>query len=369
MKYRLVNKIIKDNYAQELLNERGIQNIQLFLNPTKECLLNPRLLDNIEEGAMVLLENLKNNGNIVIIIDCDVDGYTSSAILWSYIKKIYPNANLSYKIHSGKQHGLEDMIESIELENHNINLIILPDAGSNDYEYHARIKNIGIPILILDHHEAIETSENAIVVNNQLSSNYSNKQLTGAGVVWQFCRLLDEILNVNYADDYIDLAALGIISDMASVTQLENRYIIKNGLNVINNLLFQTLITKQSFSLGSVLTPVGVSWYITPLINALIRVGTMGEKEKLFQAFIDGSQIVDSTKRGEKGQKEMLVTQIARDCTNARNRQNKIKEEVVINLENKIMKKDLLNNKILFLRLEDDDVFPAVLNGSILLAR
>ena len=111
--------------------------------------------------------------------------------------------------------------------------------------------------------------------------------------------------------------------------------------------------------------PWKVSFYVTPLINALIRVGTMEEKEKLFQAFIDGRQIVPSTKRGEKGMTESIAIQMARECTNARSRQNRIKDKAVEQLEIKIANHDLLSNKILFVRLDDDDDFPAVLNGLV----
>lgn len=85
---------------------------------------------------------------------------------------------------------------------------------------------------------------------------------------------------------------------------------------------------------------------LLPLINALIRVGTMEEKDKLFQAFVDGKQIVLSTKRGEKGMTESIAIQMARECTNARSRQNRIKDKAVEQLEIKIVNHDLLSNKI-----------------------
>mgnify|MGYP003289183667 CR=1 FL=1 len=65
---------------------------------------------------------------------------------------------------------------------------------------------------------------------------------------------------------------------------------------------------------------ISIAFYVTPLINALIRVGTMEEKENLFLAFIDGEKIVPSTKRGEKGMNEKLATQVVRNCVNARAR-------------------------------------------------
>ena len=366
MKYRLVNAPIKEDYARNLLKCRGVVDYDYFINPSENSLINPLKLNNIHEGFDLLKTNILQGNKIIIVIDCDVDGFTSAAILWRRIKEFDPKANLEYRIHSGKQHGLEDIINEFEESNNLPSLVILPDASSNDYEYHTRLKNMGVNVLVLDHHEADYESEDAIVINNQLSENYENKALTGAGVVWQFCNYFDECVGQNGTSyKYIDLAALGIISDMASVLTLENRYIISNGLKNINNYFFQTILDKQAFSIGSKLVPWKVSFYVTPLINALIRVGTMEEKEKLFQAFIDGRQIVPSTKRGEKGMTESIAVQMARECTNARSRQNRIKDKAVEQLEIKIANHDLLSNKILFVRLDDDDDFPAVLNGLV----
>ena len=93
------------------------------------------------------------------------------------------------------------------------------------------------------------------------------------------------------------------------------------------------------------------------------------EKERLFMAFIDGTTMVPCNKRGAKGTMEQVAIESARECTNARTKQNKIKDEAVARLEQKIFKHDLLENKILFIRLDDEDNFPPELNGSTKLAR
>ena len=72
-------------------------------------------------------------------------------------------------------------------------------------------------------------------------------------------------------------------------------------------IFLKCLLKKQEYSLGSdPLNQIGVAMYITPLINALIRVGTQVQKEDLFKAFIDSDEIVPSTKRGEKGLTETI---------------------------------------------------------------
>lgn len=367
MKYKLINPKIESHFAENLLRFRGVNDIYEFTHPGPQHLSDPLNLTNLTIGADLLLQHLKANSNIWFVVDCDVDGYTSAAILWNYIKNIYPSAQLHYLIHEAKQHGLADNVQWILDHSDEIDLMIIPDAGSNDDQSFQKLVAVNIPCLVLDHHEIEgEISQKAVIINNQSSQQYKNKDLTGAGVVYQFCRYIDTVLNVNYADNYIDLAALGIISDMGSMLSLENRYIINTGLMMQNkNLFFKEFIERQAYSIGATLTPIGIAFYVTPLINAMIRVGTMEEKKKLFTAFIDPDRIVDSTKRGEKGMDERLATQMVRECINARARQNKIKEAVVERLEQKIEKNNLLDNKILLVRLEQDDDFPPVLNGLV----
>ena len=92
MKYKLRNQypIDPSQALIAILSDRGVKEIDKFLNPSFECELNPYDLDNIEAGAEMLLNHLRNNDSILIVIDQDCDGFTSSAILWLYIKAIFP---------------------------------------------------------------------------------------------------------------------------------------------------------------------------------------------------------------------------------------------------------------------------------------
>ena len=374
MKYTLVNSEIQKDFVKSLLTIRGIKDVEAFLNPTKDVLQDPENLENIEQGAKLLLSILQLEKPLIsIVTDCDVDGFTSAAIIYNYIKMIKPEASLICHLHTGKAHGLEDCWEEVMQDNSN--LIILPDASSNDYEYHIKFN---IPILILDHHEVEDTqfSSNAIIINNQISPKYINKGLTGAGVAYQFCRMIDKIIGKDYAEGFIDLAALGIIADMGSLLYIENQYIVKTGLRHIQNIMFKETVIKQAYSLAGnkdmpfeqiqeLLTPDKISFYVTPLYNAMIRIGTMEEKYRLFYSFIDGNSMVPCHKRGAAGTLERISIESLRECTNVKNKQKKMREEIASNLEMRMYKDGTIDDKMLFIVLNDNDTFQPELNGLI----
>ena len=372
MKIKLINEPITSDYGRNLLRARGIEDIDKFLNPDESCLQDWRDLDNITDG-IVLIQNLRPNASIGIITDCDVDGYTSATIIGQYLKQLMPECAINFFIHEGKAHGLEEHWE--EIRDTHYDLIIVPDAGSNDSNY---AKEINCPILVIDHHIVEDTNfaDNLVVINNQLSDKYKNKNLSGAGMAYQFCRAMDFYFEKDWADNYIDLAALGICADMMSGLEIENQFIWKKGFSKINNYFFLSIARKQSYSITGTmnpsddelikaLNPTSVAFYIVPLINAMVRVGTLEEKQRMLTAFLDGHKMIPCLKRGAKGTFEEAAIESTRECVNARTHQNKFKEDAVARLEQKIFKYDLLENKILFVRLDDEDKFPSELNGLI----
>lgn len=369
MKVNLVNENFQENYLANLLKARGVTNVEEYIHPTDQNLNDPSLLDNINIGAIWLEETLnKENSSILLVVDCDVDGFTSSAIMYNYIKAIAPNQQISYVLHEHKQHGLEDHIDNLVDLEETYDLIILPDSSSNDYDFHEILGRLGTKCLVLDHHEIDDDqkiSEYACIINNQLSANYPNKDLTGAGVAWQFCRYHESLgtHSQKIADKLIDLAALGVCGDMGSILSLENRYIMLTGFHYIENYFFQCAVEKQSYSMGGEVTPISVAFYIVPMMNAMIRLGTIEEKERLFLGLIDGHKKVPCHKRGAKGTFEEVAIESLRECTNAKSKQNRITDQMVEELEQKIFKYDLLENKILFVRLDDDNDYPQEING------
>lgn len=359
MKYKLIAKPNK-NYSpmQQILVNRGIdvKDIEHYLKTSDADILNPDLLDNMIEGVKRLISAIKNQEKIFLIVDCDADGFTASAALVNYIYKVFPSAMdlLSIQLHEGKEHGIEEKwLEEIIANEYK--LVICPDASSNDYKQHKFLKDNGIDVLVLDHHDAEEVSENAIIINNQLS-DYPNKTLSGVGIVYKFCSKIDELMKIKEADTILDLVSLGMIADMMDMRNFETKHLIQKGLTRIENPFFKALVERQAYSIGETVTPIGVAFYIAPLINATIRVGTQNEKEVMFKAMLNhcAYDMIPSTKRGEKGKTEAVVVQAVRNATNVRNRQKKARDNGFEYVEQIIAANNLDKNKIIVVQVSED---------------
>ena len=340
--------------VEQVLVNRGIPYDQInhYLNTTDNDILDPRLIPNLDEGAKMLIKHISQNDKVLIQVDSDCDGYTSAALLINYLYCLFPsfvNNNISYRVHMGKQHGIiPDTIPE------DVKLVIAPDSSSNDYEAHEYLNLSGVDVLVIDHHEADHISEYACIINNQLC-DYPTKSLSGVAMVWKFCCYIDMLLKTDHAQKFLDLVALGLVADMMDVRDFETRRLIDKGLQQIRNPYFRGAIDKDQFHFTNEITPIGVAFYIAPLINATTRVGTQEEKLMLFESMLDfrGYELVPSTKRGCKGQAETRVEQACRNCTNIKSRQTKIRDNSLEKIEQIIVNQNLLSNKILIVQLDD----------------
>lgn len=356
MKYTLIktdNKPAQSVVEQVLLN-RGIvpENIERYINPTWNETFPASWLDNISSAAKEVIKTLLKGQKIYVQIDSDCDGYTSAAVLLNYLHRVFPSSveNLiSYGVHDKKHHGIN--INNIADD---IKLVIVPDASSNEVELHKQLAERGIAVVVLDHHHApIDDTDPAIIVNNQMGG-YPNKMLSGVGIVYKFCQIMDEFLHVTYANDYLDLVALGMIADMMDLRELETRYYIVKGLEEIRNPFFKAMVEKNEFKIKNELNPFTVSWYVAPFINAMTRSGTLEEKTILFQSMLEyeAYRLVPSTKRGCSGQEELVVTQAVRVCGNVKNRQEKEKEATMAMIYSAIEEQEAEKLPILIVQIE-----------------
>ena len=350
MKYELKNERDKNlSLLLQVLKNRGIQEIEHYLTVDDNDILEPTLFPSVEQGAKIYKKHAENNSKTFLLVDADADGYTSSAIIYNYTRRLYPewvDENWKYFLHDGKQHGLNDCIKYI-LSN-DFKFVIIPDAGSNDHDEIKMLVDAGMDVLIMDHHEADKVDENAIVINNQLC-DYPTKSLSGAGIVYKFCQYLDTYLEKDIADDFLDLAAIGMVSDMMDLRDFETHRLVEKGLNNIKNPFVLGIVEKNDFSLKGRLNPHGVSFCISPVVNAVTRVGTLDEKDLLFQAFLENHAYkeIPGNKRGHKGEMTPLVDEAIRVAGNVRSRQNKVRDSKFEKVVDLIESGHLTDNKII----------------------
>lgn len=355
MQYKLIENSLNDinNIVKTILLNRGVQNPQRYLNLDESVLCDWHNLDNIEDAVKCFDYHFCNKHKIGILVDSDPDGYTSAAIMYKYIKSMDETYPVLYFVHEkNKAHGLSSFDLNVFK---GLDLLIIPDAGTNDTEQIEELKNVyNIETIILDHHmqEEIGKDNPAIIVNNQISPNYSNKDCCGANVTWEFLRALDDYYWNNYSDYYIDLVSLANISDIMNMLSEPTRYITDEGLKHIHNKLFKSLLEAQSYSTKDVISIHNISWYITPIINALIRIGSYEERVLLFRAFIDDYEEFDYKKRNGEIVKENIYERVTRFCKNAKSRQDKMRDKVFEQLLDKVD----LNDKVCIVEVDDDNI-------------
>lgn len=358
MKYQLINNSLNDisRPVETVLKNRGVEDWKQYLNLDKSVVQDYNSLNGIQEAVECFVKHYNNRDKILVMPDEDNDGYSSSAMLYLYIKALDENYPVEYMLHNRpKSHGLANYDYTIPED---VKLFIIADASSNDAIQCNELIKQGIDIIILDHHDAnyaeesedeinYQTAENnnAIVVNNQLSPEYKNKELSGAGVVYRFLQALDEELWEEYADDFLDLCAVGNIADVMDMRSLETRYFVNQGIKEFNNNFLQALFKAQEYSMHGVINIHNIAWYIAPVINSVTRMGSFEERDLLFRAMTNQYEEFDYKKRDGSIVKENIYDRAARLAKNIKSRQDKQRDIVFDELKDSVD----LNDKVVIL--------------------
>ena len=319
-----INKKIKEinvnNFIEQYLKSCGIENIEGYLNPDVVFFDDPFDYININEAIQVFDYHVKNKSNVGILMDSDMDGTCSAAIIDMFCREVGMETKIYF--HSGKQHGLHDKIEEIIQDN--LSFIIIPDAGTNDVEDCKLIKehNKQCDILILDHHEVLYENSYATIVNNQLGN--VNKALSGAGVTYKFIQAYSFSTGI-LAPSYEDIVAVSIVSDICDLTSLENRAFLYYGFKYPENLFIINLFNTVCKYRG--ICPEAIGWDISPLANALARMGDQEYKTFFFECLTgrrnDYENSIKEMKRIKRKQDE-LVKQITNEIESNLNLDHKV---------------------------------------------
>ena len=289
----LLNKVNKNKFIQEYLKALGVEDINLYLNPDSSCLDDAKFYPNIEKAANLLFKATTDKYKIGLLVDVDCDGMCSATIIRTFLNTYYDIDPVIY-IRQGKAHGLrasasEDIVEQIKADG--IQLMIIPDAGTNDAPECHDLKAHGCDTLILDHHKVEINNSDAVIVNHHLG-NGLNTALSGTGVTAKFIQYYCEYYHVDapYMDD---LVAMSIFSDSCSLISLENRCYADIGMNRVENEMIKAMLPLAS-RYG--VNPTGYSWAMIPLINAICRQEKIDDKRRLFDAMSGHGDIEEAIK-------------------------------------------------------------------------
>lgn len=360
MKYKVLNKnyeIIKENELLNiLLTNRGVENPKEMLKVDKSALHDGMLFKNMERGLNMLHWHIENNSKMHIKDDVDVDGLTSASVIDNYILNINPSIIITHSMNENKVHGI--VVKS--LEEYEFNLLIVPDAGSSDVKQCKElVETRDVDILILDHHEIEEVNPHAVVINCQ-DGQYPNTTLSGAGVVYKFIKEYDKKYGFNYAENNLDLVAMGIIADSMDLRNYETRYLAIEGLKTINNEFMKQFLIKNKIADGESINFEFIGWKIAPFINAVTRIGNAEERIDLINAFLGKEEMKEyqpRRKHKEDPKPEIVIQSLqesmVRGTTNIKARQDKLVKKSMEELAEIIESQKLHSNKVIIINATD----------------
>lgn len=275
----LSKKINISPEISQILNNRGIndeKDAEIFMNPSLEYLRNPFLMKDMKKATERIKKAIENKERIYIYGDYDVDGVSSTSILYIYFKSIdYP---VKYYIPNRLEEGYGINEEAIrKIGNDGCDLIITVDCGITSVNEVGLANELGIDVIITDHHECQSDVPDAYAIVNpkQDDCNYPFDMLCGCGVAFKMIQALtDEEEFKRSMFDYLEVVTLATICDIVPLID-ENRIIVKNGLKLMKegkNLGLRELIKVcgiETSKIGS--SHIGYS--VGPRINASGRLG------------------------------------------------------------------------------------------------
>ena len=267
------------DYILRLLYNRGLyenEDINRFLANDLKGFRNPFGFERMDEAIDKILKIRANNETLYIYGDYDVDGITSTAFLTLVFRRVGINVKYYIPNRMDEGYGLNKRALK-EINNNQGKLVITVDTGVNSMEEIIYGREHGIDIIITDHHKLVEEEDKEILtINPKLSMNYPFKLLSGAGVALKLAQALYMRLeeNLDKLYEYIDIIMIGTVADVVPMID-ENRLIIHKGLEVIKNTKVKGLVYLLRYlKFGDKdLTTTDISFFISPLLNALGRVG------------------------------------------------------------------------------------------------
>jgi len=274
----------------KILVQRGIgtfDDAKKYFRPQLSDLHDPWLMKDMLQAVKRITAAIEDNEQILVFGDYDVDGTTSVATMYQYLKAVYPN--VQYYIPHRYKEGYGVSLAGIQYAvKNNFSLIISLDCGIKSYDLISYAKEMGIDFIVCDHHLPDELLPSAVAILNpkQKDCTYPYKELCGCGVGFKLMQALSEELGLPPSAhlQYLDLVATAIAADIVPITG-ENRILAYYGLEKINNspcngikALLQLAGMQQKLHINNLV------FIVAPRINA---AGRMDDAKKAVQLFVE----------------------------------------------------------------------------------
>ena len=316
-----------------LMNIRGLDDaahLREFLGEG-EPLSDPFLLKDMDKAAARITRAVDNMEKIAVYGDYDADGVTSTAMLYSYLET--RGADVIFYIPQREGEGYGMNIGAVEyLKEQGVSLIVTVDNGISSVQEVARANELGIDVVVTDHHRPQEILPDAVAVVDAYRPDDTSpyKHFSGVGIAFKLLMALEDGAGdvEDLLEAYSDLAAIGTIGDIVPLTG-ENRTLIRAGLELLSQSDrpgVQALLENAGIA-GKVLTSTNVAFTLVPRINA---TGRMGAPERAVRLLISGYE----------EEAEVLSEEICADNEERRRVEAEIAEAAFADIEAKGYMKD-----------------------------
>lgn len=262
-----------------LLNKNLVEkkDVERFINPCLEQLRNPFDFERMEEAVEKIIKLREKKQRIYIYGDYDVDGITAASFLVLVMREIGIDTRYYIPSRMEENYGLDKKTIDF-IDERDGKMVITVDTGANSIEDIRYAQSLGIEVIVTDHHKSTKekSDEEYILINPKLSENYKFKYLSGAGVALKLAQGIYRKLKISEERlyKYLDIVMIGTVADVVPMID-ENRVIISKGLQVLKETKVKGLvylIRYLKFQNKNINTT-DVSYFISPLINSLGRIG------------------------------------------------------------------------------------------------
>jgi len=337
---KLANRLNISLITAQVLINRSITSLEqahFFYTPQLSHLYDPFLLKGMVLAVQRIKKAIQEKEKIVVYGDYDADGITSTVLLFSALSKL--NAKVCWYIPNRLSEGYGLNKQAIKkIKEEGISLIITVDCGISALEEVRYAKELGIEVIITDHHRLSDELPSAFAIIDPLQEDcsYPDKDLAGVGLAYKLACALG-----NKNEEFLDLVALGTIADIAPLVG-ENRILVKEGLRRITKNRVGLIALAKASGLNKEINVASIGYILAPRINAIGRLSSPKSAVQILLA--------SSFEEAES---------IAKVLNDENVNRQRIENEILIQAIEKISALDIVNKKIII--LSDERWHPGVI--------